>query len=60
VDIVCDVLELLPGEMVIQRLTGDPHPNELCAPIWSLQKSQTFSMIQETLINRDSRQGKKT
>ena len=58
VDIVCDVLELLPGEMVIQRLTGDPHPEELAAPIWSLQKSQTFSMIQETLVNRDSWQGK--
>jgi radical SAM superfamily enzyme len=59
VDIVCDVLELLPREMVIQRLTGDPHPMELAAPIWSLQKSQTFSMIQDTLVNRDSWQGKK-
>jgi uncharacterized protein len=60
VDIVCDVLELLPMEMVIQRLTGDPHPDELAAPIWSLQKSQTFSMITETLVNRDSWQGKNT
>jgi radical SAM protein (TIGR01212 family) len=60
VDIVCDVLELLPGEMVIQRLTGDPHPDELAAPIWSLQKSQTFSMIEKTLVNRDSWQGKNT
>ena len=42
VDIVCDVLELLPREMVIQRLTGDPHFKELAAPLWSLQKSQTF------------------
>ena len=59
VDIVCDVLELLPREMVIQRLTGDPHFKELAAPLWSLQKSQTFSLIQETLAKRDSRQGKK-
>jgi len=58
VDIVCDVLELLPRETVIQRLTGDPHPEELVVPLWSLQKSQTFSMIQETLVNRDSWQGK--
>ena len=58
VDIVCDVLELLPREMIIQRLTGDPHPQELIAPIWSLQKTQTFSMIRETLANRDSWQGK--
>jgi radical SAM protein (TIGR01212 family) len=58
VDIVCDVLERLPREMVIQRLTGDPHPEELAAPLWSLQKSQTFSMIQETLIERNTWQGK--
>ena len=58
VDTVCDVLELLPREMVIQRLTGDPHPEELVAPFWSLQKSQTLSMIAETLKNRDSWQGK--
>jgi hypothetical protein len=58
VDIVCDVLEVLPREMVIQRLTGDPHPEELVAPLWSLQKSQTLSMIAETLKNRDSWQGK--
>ena len=58
VDILCDVLELLPREIVIQRLTGDPHPEELVAPLWSLQKSQTLSMIAETLKNRDSRQGK--
>ena len=58
VDIVCDVLELLPREMVIQRLTGDPHPEELVAPFWSLKKNQTLSMIDETLENRDSWQGK--
>ena len=58
VDFVCDVLELLPREMIIQRLTGDPHPEELVAPFWSLQKTQTFSMIQKALANRDSWQGK--
>lgn len=58
VDIICDVLELLPQKMVIQRLTGDPHPEELVAPFWSLQKTQTFSMIQETLVKRNSWQGK--
>ena len=58
VDIICDVLELLPQKMVIQRLTGDPHPEELVAPFWSLQKTQIFSMIQETLVKRNSWQGK--
>ena len=56
--IVCDFLELLPKEMVIQRLTGDPHRNELAAPMWALEKAKTLSMIKEILEKRDSRQGK--
>ena len=59
VNLVCDVLELLPPDMVIQRLTGDPHPQELAAPPWALQKTQTLSLIQETLMRRDTWQGKK-
>ena len=60
VDIVCDFLELLPQNMVIHRLTGDPHPNELVAPKWSLQKAQTLLLIRNTLKQRNSRQGKYT
>jgi radical SAM protein (TIGR01212 family) len=56
--LVCDFLELLPEEMVIQRLTGDPHPDELVAPIWSLEKAKTIALIKSTLEKRDSRQGK--
>ena len=58
VDLVCDFLERLPEEMVIQRLTGDPHPEELVAPQWALQKSETLRKINETLERRDSWQGK--
>ena len=58
VDLVCDFLERIPGDMVIQRLTGDPHPEELVAPQWSTQKAQTLSLIKETLEERDSWQGK--
>ena len=58
VDLVCDFLEHIPAGMVIQRLTGDPHPKELVAPIWSLKKSETLTMIKETLEIRDSWQGK--
>lgn len=59
VDLVCDFLECLPKDMVIQRLTGDPHPEELVAPEWSLKKGQTLSLIEDTLEKRDSRQGKR-
>ena len=58
VDLVCDFLERLPEDMVIQRLTGDPHPEELVAPQWALNKSETLRRINETLEQRDSWQGK--
>ena len=58
VDIVCDFLERIPKQTVIQRLTGDPHPNELIAPAWSLKKSETIALIRKTLENRDTWQGK--
>ena len=59
VDLVCDFLELLPPDMIIQRLTGDPHPAELVAPLWSVRKTETLAMINGTLAKRNSRQGKR-
>jgi radical SAM protein (TIGR01212 family) len=58
VDLVCDFIEHIPAQMVIQRLTGDPHPEELAAPMWSLRKTETLNRIKETLAQRDSWQGK--
>ena len=58
VDIVCDFIERIPKNVVIQRLTGDPHPKELVAPDWSIKKAETLVLIQETLEKRDSWQGK--
>ncbi len=57
VNLVCDFLELIPHNMVIQRLTGDPHPEELVAPEWSLRKTETLALIKKTLEKRDSWQG---
>ena len=59
VDMVCDFLELLPKEMIIQRITGDPHVDELRAPMWAGRYRETFNMIQHTLEKRDSFQGKR-
>jgi hypothetical protein len=58
VDLVCDFLERIPKNMIIQRLTGDPHPEELVAPMWSKKKMGTMDLIKETLEKRDSWQGK--
>jgi radical SAM protein (TIGR01212 family) len=57
VELVCDFLERTPWQVVIQRLTGDPHPMELVAPAWSLQKADTLARIQQTFARRGSRQG---
>ncbi len=59
IDIVCNFLELLPEDMIIQRLTGDPHPDELIAPTWSLEKSSNLNLIKKALEKRDSYQGKR-
>jgi len=59
IDIVCDFLERLPSEIVIQRMTGEPHAAELIAPLWSLnKKAETLSLINEEMEKRDSWQGK--
>lgn len=57
VDIVCEFLAHLPENMVIQRLTGDPHREELVAPAWALEKSATLSLIRQRLEEYDIRQG---
>jgi len=59
VDMVCDFLERLPKRIIIQRITGDPHSDELRAPLWAGRYRETFNLIQATLENRDSFQGKK-
>jgi radical SAM protein (TIGR01212 family) len=58
VERVCDVLERLPPQMVIQRLTGDPHPGELVAPDWALRKRETLDLIHAALARRQTYQGK--
>jgi radical SAM protein (TIGR01212 family) len=55
----CDMLELLPAKTVVQRLTGDPDPQELVAPLWTLHKQETLRMIENELMRRGSRQGAK-
>ena len=54
---VVDFLELLPPQMVIHRLTGDPHPGELLAPEWCLHKSRVLNLIKGEFARRGSSQG---
>ena len=57
IDLACDFIERIPSAIIIQRLTGDPHPQELVAPQWALKKSETLSKIRNTLEKRNSEQG---
>jgi hypothetical protein len=59
IGLVCDFLEHIPPQMVIQRLTGDPHPEELLAPRWARRKTETLQLIHKNLEERDSWQGSK-
>ena len=59
INIVCDQLELLRPEIVINRITGDPNPDELIEPKWLLKKFTILNDIDKELLKRDSYQGKK-
>jgi len=59
VKIVCDQLELLPPEVIIQRVTGDGDKTTLVAPLWSLKKFCVMNEIDKELVARNSMQGSK-
>jgi radical SAM protein (TIGR01212 family) len=56
---VCDVLEILPPEMVIQRLTADGYRDLYLAPDWGRNKLDVLNAINGELERRDSWQGKR-
>jgi uncharacterized protein len=58
-DLVCEFIERLPESMIIQRLTGDPHPWELIAPHWSLDKRGTMELIDRCFAEKQTWQGKR-
>jgi radical SAM protein (TIGR01212 family) len=58
VETVCDVLERIPEDWVIQRLTGDPPARGFVAPSWALEKQKTLRLIDRRLEQRGTRQGR--
>ncbi len=58
VDLVVDILEILPPQMVIHRLTGDSPRDLLIGPTWSLSKKNVLNAIDRELKKRNSWQGK--
>lgn len=57
VSLVCDQIELLSPETVIQRVTGDGAKDDLIAPLWSLKKFCVMNEIDKELGRRNSWQG---
>ncbi|MBE6138258.1 MAG: TIGR01212 family radical SAM protein [Firmicutes bacterium] len=58
VDIVCDQLEYLRPEIVINRITGDPKASDLIEPDWLVKKFCVLNEIDKEMKRRDSYQGK--
>ncbi len=59
VNLVCDQLEYIRPETVIQRLTGDGKKEDLIAPLWSMKKFVVLDEIDKELEKRNSFQGKR-
>lgn len=57
IKIVCDQIEVLPPDMVIERVTGDGISSELLAPAWSRKKVTVINDIDKELFNRGTYQG---
>ena len=57
VDIICDQLEVLREDIVINRVTGDPNPNDLIEPIWLIKKFGVLNEIDKEMVRRNSYQG---
>lgn len=58
VDIVIRQLEVLPPEMIIQRLTGDGVKELLIAPTWTLHKVNVLNTIDKEMKRRNTWQGR--
>lgn len=59
VSLVCDQIELIDKDIVIQRLTGDGKRDELVSPLWSIRKFEVLNAIDAEMERRDALQGDK-
>lgn len=57
VSLVCDVLERLPADITVHRVTGDAPRADLIAPLWTGDKRAVLRAIQHEFKRRGSWQG---
>lgn len=58
VDVVVKQLELLPKDIIIERLTGDGLADDLIAPNWTIKKTIVLNEIDKQMVKYDTYQGK--
>jgi len=57
IDIVCDQLEYLRDDIVVNRITGDPKVSDLIEPDWLIKKVTILNDIDKEIKKRDSYKG---
>lgn len=57
ISVLCDMIAVLPPDMVIHRLTGDGDKRLLIAPLWSGDKRHVLNSLSHELRIRDVIQG---
>ena len=57
VELVCDVLENIPKEVIVQRLTGQGTRRSHIAPQWALNKTEVIRKIEASFNRRGTCQG---
>jgi len=55
--IVCDILEIMPQDVTVHRLTGDGPKDKLIAPLWIKDKHSVLNGIQQEFAKRGTYQG---
>jgi uncharacterized protein len=59
VSTVCDILEILPPSMVVQRLTAEGYRDIYIAPDWAANKLKVLNAIDREMEKRDTWQGRR-
>ncbi len=57
-ELIISCLEVLPGELVIHRITGDGPKKLLLAPLWSADKKHVLNNIHKEMKLKNTWQGK--
>ena len=58
-NIVCDILEILPPECIIQRIAGTGYSETTLQPKWVNRRFEILNLIDKIMLQRNSFQGNK-